>query len=470
MAKKDNTLLLIGGALVGAMLLMGKRSDSSDSALSETGVMGGSDDMMGGTTIPDQPQVVYNMTNYTNPVSTYSDATAEGLDTSSSTPTSQSINSTSYIGIDSGSVVNLSSKTKWNETDRFAVNPETGAIVDRTALQSISYDEFEKRSSTFGDWYLGNQSDMRKQSELNKKTNVFGDVAVIGGAVGGNMALPAVAKKTNNLFGFSQDVKGKSKISQFLTDPYSVATSQAKQAGSLAVKESPKWVKGVKAVSNFIPFLDVPIGAGLDVWLTRKDDNPIGWGNALKANTAGELAQLGVTGVGAVAGVGVGGIAGWVAGTGADIATTEAVYRQLGEQSLFGTKKSTQTSNPKANTTSKTSSNAKGSSVSTGTSGLFGSKKSSSSSSKKSSSSSSSKPKSSVTSKVTSTAKKAVSKYVSTGKKVTSAYKSTAKKVATKSFSGVKKAVSSAKKTTSKIKSTAGKVKTKIKSWFKKKK
>jgi hypothetical protein len=120
----------------------------------------------------------------------------------------------------------------------------------------------------------------------------------------------------------------------------------------------PKFVKGVKIVSNYLPLVDIPIGAAIDVHFSKNlaEGQRIDWGSAVKANTAGELAQLGITGGAAamssvvlVAGTLAGGTVGFVAGTGADIAATEIAYSRMGftETSLAGDYFTPKTSNTK---------------------------------------------------------------------------------------------------------------------------
>lgn len=197
--------------------------------------------------------------------------------------------------------------------------------------------------------------------------SLFQDAAATGGAIGVNLMLPSVAKRINKLIdtkyltdAVSTEAK-KTPWNKFISDPYGLndlAVSKAEKTGTrevaeLAIDKSgktvlktvPKWAKGVKTVANFIPLVDIPIGAGLDVYFSRYEEDPtkkIDWWSAIKANTAGELAQLGITGGAAaaasvvpVAGTIAGGVGGFVVGTGADIAATEASYKLMGKSSLF---------------------------------------------------------------------------------------------------------------------------------------
>ena len=118
-----------------------------------------------------------------------------------------------------------------------------------------------------------------------------------------------------------------------------------REAEETALGTVPKWAKGLKAAANYIPFIDVPIGAALDVYFSKYETDPskkIDIWSALKANIVGEVSQLGFTGIGTVAGSEVpvigniaGGVTGFVLGGAADIAATEAVYKSMGKSSLF---------------------------------------------------------------------------------------------------------------------------------------
>jgi hypothetical protein len=221
------------------------------------------------------------------------------------------------------------------------------------------------------------------------------DASVVGGSIGANYLLPAAAKRINKLIDTkylsdvpAESIAKKTPWQKFVNDPYNVANFDTlavgkgdkavvnqvaelgiDKAGKTAVKTIPKWVKGVKAVANFIPVVDIPIGAGLDVYFSRNQEDPkqrIDWWSAIQANTAGELAQLGITGGAAAAGTVVpvagniaGGVGGWVVGTAGDIAATEAVYSKMGftETSLFGST-FTGKNNPKTSKTNNDGSNS----------------------------------------------------------------------------------------------------------------
>jgi hypothetical protein len=126
-----------------------------------------------------------------------------------------------------------------------------------------------------------------------------------------------------------------------------VAQLAVDETGKTILKTAPAWAKGVKTVANFIPLADIPIGASLDVYFSKYEQDPekkIDWWSAIKANTAGELAQMGYTVGGAivasevpVAGTITGGIGGFIVGAGADIATTELAYKAMNKTSLFDT-------------------------------------------------------------------------------------------------------------------------------------
>ena len=209
---------------------------------------------------------------------------------------------------------------------------------------------------------------------------LFQDASAVSGSIGANLMLPVIAKRVNKLIDTKYISEGiynlkdlptkQSPFKKLISDPYNIqdlAVSKAEKAGTreiaelsigagekTVVKTIPKWAKGVKTVANFIPILDIPIGSGLDVYFSRYESDPskkIDWWSAIKANTAGELAQIGVTGGGAalgsvvpIAGTVSGGVSGFVVGTGADIATTELYYKKMGKSSLFDTSK------PAANT------------------------------------------------------------------------------------------------------------------------
>ena len=199
---------------------------------------------------------------------------------------------------------------------------------------------------------------------------LFQDAAATGGAIGGNLMLPSIAKRINKLIDTKyltssvDDAVKQTPWNKFIKDPYrlnnfnDLAVSKATKTGTgevaeLAIDKSgkvllktiPKWAKATKTVANFIPLLDIPIGAGLDVYFNRYEEDEskkINWGDAIAANTAGELAQLGITGGAAaagsvvpVAGTIAGGVGGFIVGTGADIAATEGYYAARGKSSLF---------------------------------------------------------------------------------------------------------------------------------------
>jgi len=174
---------------------------------------------------------------------------------------------------------------------------------------------------------------------------LFADAAVTGGAIGGNIMLPAIAKRINKLIdtkyltssvddAISTSAK-QTPWNKFINDPYGlksfdnlvidksiksgsgeVAELAIDKTGKTILKTIPKWAKTTKAVANFIPLLDIPIGAGLDVYFNKyveDESQKISWADAIAANTAGELAQLGITG-GAAAASSVVPVAGTIAG------------------------------------------------------------------------------------------------------------------------------------------------------------
>jgi hypothetical protein len=204
--------------------------------------------------------------------------------------------------------------------------------------------------------------------------SLVSDAAVLGGALGFNALLPSLGKgikgaiDSKYAFKSTGDIAAESNFQKWIKDPYNVGESAVskimnkgeqgamsvaqsgekpiiREAGGQVLQTMPKWAKGVKGVANFIPLLDIPIGAGLDVYFSRYEEDPskkIGWGDAFAANTAGELSQLGITGAAAAAGTVVpvagniaGGVGGFIVGTGADIAATEAYYKARGKSSLF---------------------------------------------------------------------------------------------------------------------------------------
>lgn len=232
--------------------------------------------------------------------------------------------------------------------------------------------------------------------------SLFQDAAATGGAIGLNLMLPSIAKRINKLIdtkyltdAVSTEAK-QTPWNKFLSDPYGLssvekkgvsefgdlAISKAEKVGSrevaeLAIDKSgktvlktiPKWAKATKTVANFIPLVDIPIGAGLDVYFSRYEEDPtkkIDWWSAIKANTAGELAQLGITGGAAaassvvpVAGTIAGGVGGFIVGTGADIAATEGAYAAMGKTSLFTGSSSGSSSSYKAPTAAQAATVAK---------------------------------------------------------------------------------------------------------------
>jgi hypothetical protein len=198
--------------------------------------------------------------------------------------------------------------------------------------------------------------------------SLFQDASAVGGALGANIFLPSVAKRINKLVDTKYIADALPKVEEsafkkFVKDPYNIndlSVSKAEKAGTREIAELgidktgktvlktvPKWASVTKTVANFIPLADIPIGAGLDVYFSKYEEDPnkkIDWWSAIKANTAGELAQLGVTAGAAasasvvpVAGTLAGGVGGFVVGTSADIATTELYYKQAGKTSLFST-------------------------------------------------------------------------------------------------------------------------------------
>jgi len=193
---------------------------------------------------------------------------------------------------------------------------------------------------------------------------LFQDAAVIGAGMGANLLLPVAAKGVRSLFKETAEETAQSKFAKWLADPYNLAGIETRKAEKVALKIGekaektglreaeetalgtvPKWAKGLKAAANYIPFIDVPIGAALDVYFSKYETDPskkIDVFSAIKANVAGELAQLGFTGGAAalgtvvpVAGNIAGGIGGFIIGGAADIAATEASYKAMGKSSLF---------------------------------------------------------------------------------------------------------------------------------------
>ena len=345
--------------------------------------------------------------------------------------------------------------------------------------------------------------------------SLFQDASLVGGALGSNLMLPSIAKRINKLVDtkYLTDSVAKSSeqsaFKKFIKDPYAIndlAVSKAEKTGTreiaeLAIDASgktvlktvPKSLKIVKQVANFIPLVDIPIGAGLDVYFSRYEEDPnkkIDWLSALKANAAGELAQLGIAGGAAAAGTVVpvagniaGGVTGFVVGTSADIAATELYYKQMGKTSLFsgstsssnessgvatynsitqvytnasGQKQSMAASAPLAQAASQTSSSTSSSlsAFQAVASNPFTALPSSSSSGSSSSSSSSKSTSSNVTSSSSApTSSSAKSSSVSTTSKVTSAAASAVSKVASTITSTSAKATSAAKSVASKVSS-----------------
>ena len=189
----------------------------------------------------------------------------------------------------------------------------------------------------------------------------LGDVGVIGGAFGANVLLDKSAKGAANAIDikfpkYADDLAELTPWQKFLKDPYGlvpakpltgvatdVATKTTKSTISevgagVAISAIPKGWKIAKNVVNFIPLLDIPLGASIDMYLSKKydpTDNQLNWADAFAANSAGELAQGGITAGGALVG-GVGAVPAFIAGVTADVAATEAYYAARGYSSLFG--------------------------------------------------------------------------------------------------------------------------------------
>jgi len=190
--------------------------------------------------------------------------------------------------------------------------------------------------------------------------SLFQDAAATGGAIGSNIFLPSIAK-TINKFVDTHTVANKiektaekdTPFQKFIKDPYAIndlAVSKAEKTGSREVAELALDTTGktvvrktaqttIKTVVNFIPVLDIPIGAALDKYFNRLETDPakqITWGQALKANLAGEAAQLGVTAAATIPTAGIGTVPAFIAGVTLDVAATEGVYAAMGKPNLYG--------------------------------------------------------------------------------------------------------------------------------------
>jgi len=173
----------------------------------------------------------------------------------------------------------------------------------------------------------------------------------LGTAIGTNLILSKISK---SLLGninkkYLPEIEPESKLRKFFSDPYQLTESKPllKEVSGETIsnvpitqglKTMPKWAKGVKTIANYLPTLDIFIGTGLDVYLTRDTIKPIPVWTALKSNIAGEFAQIS-TALGITLATGGTGIAGsWLIGTASDIATTEAYYSYAGYgmHSIFG--------------------------------------------------------------------------------------------------------------------------------------
>ena len=367
--KNNKNLLLIGGAIAAAILaakVLGKSgSDGSDG--DGFGVGGGS---AGG-------QDAYGGTGGSAGGADYVSTNGGYDDPSPTTPTFQapissisafdeSSTSLGYINPSTGKAVALT-KTSSGDVDRFGYNPETGGFIDRMREQSIAptnISNFEKagyflqtgQQVGFPDdpavmmWNNAQNLDPQGQSFLptssafdvaggvdtsqpmstNDAGNLTEAAAFTGLALGSNLALQKSAEVLSSKWGGLPKTPQGS-FANMINDPYGVSSAKTTKKGFQEVGESalkkgvPKWAKIVGKGANFIPLLDVPIGAALDKRFMRDEEFAPTWGQAFSANVAGEGAQLGVTAMGAAAG-GWGAIPAFVLGTGADIGATEASY------------------------------------------------------------------------------------------------------------------------------------------------
>jgi hypothetical protein len=299
--------LLIGAAIIGSYALLKNLNDKKKNAKEAEGSLGGTDDLLG----------------------------QQGFDIDPNSVPEQPLNNT--LGLDEG-ISNF-----------YAISPDGKVYPATPEAKNKNDDRLSPSSIPSNEPIISSGSG-----------SLIKDASIVGSSIGASFLLPTIGRSVNNIIDTKYLTKGvsdvqESKIQKWLKNPYGVSKTEkysgdvAKIAinkeGKTVLKTVPKWAKGVKTVANFIPIADIPIGAGLDVYFSKyeQDNNKkIDWWSAIKANTAGELSQLGATGLAAgassvipVAGTVAGGIGGFIVGTGADIATTEAYYKKMGKSSLF---------------------------------------------------------------------------------------------------------------------------------------
>jgi hypothetical protein len=491
--KTSKTLLIVGGAIAAAILakkVFGKGSDS-DSADFGVGVgSAGGQDAYGN----DSPGGQQYSEDYDYPE--YPDYPVQPLTLQappSAMPTSGVPQDNSgrlgYVNPFTGENVSLSQTDKF-ATDRFGFDPSTGAFVDRFRQQSIDPSQLSAverggyslmTGNAMGDFDLalisaGGQPtssmfDMQgnlKTSEplpvssafdvpgavdtsapqtMDESMRVKDALMFSGAALGGNLALQKGAETLQSNLnakypGMPKTAPGS--VAGMISDPYGVSTAKTSKKGiqevaGAAAKTAPKWARVLSKGANFIPLLDVPIGAALDKKFMKGTDFEPSWKQAFAANMAGEAAQLGVGAAGAAVG-GVGAIPAFLVGTGADIAATEATYARFRKSSA-----AQQSSRPKqaASQTVRSRVSSSRSPTRTGaTSRVSGSsgRRSSSSSSRRSSSSSSSRSSSSSSSRRSSSSSSR------------SSSSSSSKKVSRQSKRVTRKATRKAKRATRKAK------------------
>jgi len=161
------------------------------------------------------------------------------------------------------------------------------------------------------------------------------NLGLIGGSLGfslGLSALPTIGTSfLAKRFPTATQEIGTTPFKRLISDPYgfTVNKQESQLMTGLATETLPKWAKTMKVISNYVPFVDVPVGIGLDMYFSRQNPDPskhYSLGVATFANVMGEAAQIATTlGLG-LPSAGAGAVPGWILGGAADIATTEAIY------------------------------------------------------------------------------------------------------------------------------------------------
>jgi hypothetical protein len=381
--KKNNTsktLLIVGGAIAAAILakkVFGKGSDSDDADFGVgVGSAGGQDAY--GNDSPGGQQYSENYPEYPDyPVQPLTLQAPPSAMPTTGVPQDNS-GRLGYVNPFTGESVSLSQTDKFAK-DRFGFDPSTGSFVDRFRQQSIDPSQLSAverggyslmTGNALGDFDIalisagGRPTSAMFDMQGNLKTSeplpvssafdipgsvdtsvpqttdesgrVTDALMFSGAALGGNLALQKGAESLQSNLnakypGMPKTAPGS--VAGMISDPYGVSTAKTSKKGiqevaGAAAKTAPKWARVLSKGANFIPLLDVPIGAALDKKFMKGTDFEPSWKQAFAANMAGEAAQLGVGAAGAAVG-GVGAIPAFIVGTGADIAATEATYARF---------------------------------------------------------------------------------------------------------------------------------------------